>query len=52
MLPVSALSVCSVLSKFMGKYPGDWERHLRGISDRGYNMIHHLSGAEVDFGSR
>jgi len=40
MLPVSALSVCSVLSKFMGKYPGDWERHLRGISDRGYNMIH------------
>lgn len=24
----------------MGKYPHDWERHLRGISDRGYNMIH------------
>ncbi|KAH7150388.1 family 13 glycoside hydrolase [Dactylonectria estremocensis] len=24
----------------MGKYPTDWERHLRGIGDRGYNMIH------------
>lgn len=24
----------------MGKYPTDWERHLHGISDRGYNMIH------------
>lgn len=24
----------------MGKYPTDWDRHLRGISDRGYNMIH------------
>lgn len=24
----------------MGRYPHDWERHLRGISERGYNMIH------------
>ena len=24
----------------MGKYPSDWERHLQGISGRGYNMIH------------
>lgn len=24
----------------MGQYPQDWEKHLRGISDRGYNMIH------------
>jgi glycogen debranching enzyme len=24
----------------MGKYPGDWDKHLRGISERGYNMIH------------
>lgn len=24
----------------MGKYPTDWEGHLRGISARGYNMIH------------
>ncbi|GKT72877.1 hypothetical protein ColTof4_05300 [Colletotrichum tofieldiae] len=39
-LPLPALSIFSVISKFMGKYPGDWEKHLRGISDRGYNMIH------------
>ncbi|EGS18986.1 glycogen debranching enzyme-like protein [Thermochaetoides thermophila DSM 1495] len=39
-LPLPALSIFSVISKFMGKYPHDWERHLRGISDRGYNMVH------------
>lgn len=39
-LPLPALSVFSVISKFMGEYPSDWERHLEGISDRGYNMIH------------
>ncbi|KAH0598611.1 hypothetical protein MHUMG1_03914 [Metarhizium humberi] len=39
-LPLPALSVFSVISKFMGKYPTDWDSHLRGISDRGYNMIH------------
>jgi len=39
-LPLPALSTFSIISKFMGKYPEDWERHLRGISDRGYNMIH------------
>ncbi|KAI5866566.1 glycoside hydrolase family 13 protein [Durotheca rogersii] len=39
-LPLPALSIFSVISKFMGKYPTDWERHLRGISGRGYNMIH------------
>ncbi|RMJ11680.1 hypothetical protein BHE90_012971 [Fusarium euwallaceae] len=39
-LPLPALSIFSVISKFMGKYPNDWERHLGGISDRGYNMIH------------
>lgn len=39
-LPLPALSIFSVISKFMGKYPSDWDRHLRGISDRGYNMIH------------
>lgn len=39
-LPLSALSIISVISKFMGKYPKDWEKHLRGISERGYNMIH------------
>ncbi|ROV89393.1 hypothetical protein VSDG_08690 [Cytospora chrysosperma] len=39
-LPLPALSVFSILSKFMGKYPHDWEKHLAGISDRGYNMVH------------
>ena len=39
-LPLSALSILSVISKFMGKYPTDWEDQLRGISQRGYNMIH------------
>ncbi|KAK4193240.1 glucanotransferase domain of glycogen debranching enzyme-domain-containing protein [Podospora australis] len=39
-LPLPALSVFSLISKFMGKYPTDWEKHLRGISDRGYNMVH------------
>lgn len=24
----------------MGEYPTDWKKHLRGISERGYNMIH------------
>lgn len=39
-LPLPALSMFSVISKFMGKYPADWERHLAGISYRGYNMVH------------
>ncbi|KAI1396592.1 glucanotransferase domain of glycogen debranching enzyme-domain-containing protein, partial [Hypoxylon fuscum] len=39
-LPLAALSIFSVISKFMGKYPSDWEKHLRGIGGRGYNMIH------------
>lgn len=40
-LPLEALSLFSIISKFMGSYPaGDWDRHLRGISDRGYNMVH------------
>jgi glycogen debranching enzyme len=39
-LPASALSIFSLISKFMGKYPNDWEKHLRGISERGYNMVH------------
>jgi len=24
----------------MGSYPTDWDNHLRGISQRGYNMVH------------
>lgn len=39
-LPLDALSVCSILSKFMGKNPEDWNNHLRGIGQRGYNMVH------------
>lgn len=39
-LPLDALSIVSVVSKFMGRYPQDWERHLKGLSQRGYNMVH------------
>ncbi|KIW72620.1 glycogen debranching enzyme [Phialophora macrospora] len=39
-LPLDALGIFSVVSKFMGKYPEDWDKHLRGISERGYNMVH------------
>ncbi|KAI9833476.1 MAG: hypothetical protein M1819_003634 [Sarea resinae] len=39
-LPLDALEVFSVISKFMGKYPTDWDSHLRGIGQRGYNMVH------------
>lgn len=24
----------------MGKYPNDWDKHLRGIGERGYNVVH------------
>jgi glycogen debranching enzyme len=40
LLPMSALSIFSLISKFMGKYPSDWEKHLRGIGERGYNVVH------------
>jgi glycogen debranching enzyme len=39
-LPVEGVIVFSTLSKFMGSYPADWDNHLRGISQRGYNMVH------------
>lgn len=39
-LPLDALSIFSILSKFMGKYPTDWQKHLKGVSERGYNMVH------------
>lgn len=39
-LPINSLSVLSVVSKFMGEYPKDWEKHLQGIKSRDYNMIH------------
>ena len=39
-MPIESLIVFSILSKFMGQYPNDWNNHLRGISERGYNMVH------------
>jgi len=39
-LPLDALSIFSVISKFMGEYPTEWDKHLRGIGQRGYNMVH------------
>ncbi|KAJ5104159.1 Glycogen debranching enzyme [Penicillium argentinense] len=39
-LPLNALSIFSVISKFMGQYPTDWDKHLHGISQRNYNMVH------------
>ncbi|KAI9728919.1 MAG: hypothetical protein M1828_000004 [Chrysothrix sp. TS-e1954] len=39
-LPIPALSIFSVISKFMGQNPTDWDRHLSGIGQRGYNMVH------------
>ena len=40
LLPIDSLSIFSVISKLMGQYPKDWERHLRGIGQREYNMVH------------
>ena len=39
-VPLDAISLISVQSKFMGKYPHDFDQHIHGISARGYNMIH------------
>jgi glycogen debranching enzyme len=39
-LPLDSLSIMSVVSKFMGKFPADWDKHLRGIAGRGYNTVH------------
>ncbi|WEW61382.1 bifunctional 4-alpha-glucanotransferase/amylo-alpha-1,6-glucosidase [Emydomyces testavorans] len=39
-MPIEALSIFSVVSKFMGKYPTDWNKHFQGISNRGYNVVH------------
>lgn len=38
--PVESIVLFSILSKFMGKFPADWDKHLQGISQRGYNMVH------------
>ena len=39
-MPLDSLSIFSVVSKFMGQYPEDWEKHLESIGARGYNMVH------------
>ncbi|KAI9796133.1 MAG: hypothetical protein M1833_006471 [Piccolia ochrophora] len=39
-IPLDALSCISVLSKLMGKYPHDWDKHIKSISARSYNMVH------------
>lgn len=39
-LPLNSLSIISCLSKFLGSFPTDWRKHLHGISERGYTMVH------------
>ena len=39
-LPLDSLSIFSLVSKFMGRYPADWNNHLRGVAQRNYNMVH------------
>ena len=39
-IPPDALSIFSIISKFMGRYPKDWDKHLDGVGKRGYNMVH------------
>lgn len=39
-LSLDALSIFSVVSKFMGTYPDDWDKHLQGVGRRNYNMVH------------
>ncbi|KAB8336651.1 hypothetical protein FH972_020962 [Carpinus fangiana] len=39
-LPLDGLSIFSILSKFMGSNPQDWDKHFKGIGQRGYNMVH------------
>ena len=39
-VPLDALSIMSVVTRFMGDYPEEWEKHLKGISRREYNMVH------------
>ena len=40
LLPITGLSICSTISKLMGKNSIEWDHHLRGIGQRGYNMVH------------
>ncbi|KAI9787948.1 MAG: hypothetical protein M1816_007348 [Peltula sp. TS41687] len=40
LLPLNALSIFSIIHKFMGKFPEDFDKHLESIGRLGYNMIH------------
>lgn len=40
LLPITSLSICSIISKLMGKDSTEGDHHLRGIGQRGYNMVH------------
>ncbi|KAI6246850.1 Glycogen debranching enzyme [Erysiphe necator] len=40
LIPQDALCIFTLTAKFMGRFPKDWDKHLAGISERGYNMIH------------
>lgn len=39
-LPLDAVAIFSILSKFMGRNPQDWDKHFSGIGGRGYNVVH------------
>ena len=39
-LPLDSLSIMSIVSKFMGPYPGNWKDHLDGVAQRKYNAVH------------
>ena len=39
-LPLDALSVFSMLSKFMGSFPDDWHEHLEAVGRLSYNVVH------------
>ncbi|MDI1493541.1 MAG: bifunctional 4-alpha-glucanotransferase/amylo-alpha-1,6-glucosidase [Ramalina farinacea] len=39
-IPLDALSIFSVVSRFMGEFPKSWDKHLEGVARREYNMVH------------
>ena len=39
-LPLNAVSIISCISKFMGQHHDEWDKHLSGMGQRGYNMVH------------
>ncbi|KAI9827614.1 MAG: hypothetical protein M1826_006276 [Phylliscum demangeonii] len=40
LLPLNSLSMCTIIHKFMGMFPEDWNKQLESIGQRSYNMIH------------